>query len=237
MIGCGAVGLNALQGARLAGAATIIAADVGAAKLERAQGVRRDPRASTPSAADVVEQVKRPHRAAAAPTMCSRQPGILRRFASRWKRCARPGRWSGSARSTSTRTSRFRWGSLMGEKRIVRSSYGDALPKRDFPWLCSALARRQARARRPDHPAHRPRRDQRRLRRPGARRRHPHRGRIRLSGPAMKHPPLAADHVDAPHREFALGDLKLESGETIARLPPVVRHPRHAGRRSRRTPS
>ena len=29
----------------------------------------------------------------------------------------------------------FRWGSLMGEKRIVRSSYGEALPKRDFPWL------------------------------------------------------------------------------------------------------
>jgi S-(hydroxymethyl)glutathione dehydrogenase/alcohol dehydrogenase len=23
----------------------------------------------------------------------------------------------------------------MGEKRIVRSSYGDALPRRDFPWL------------------------------------------------------------------------------------------------------
>ena len=37
VIGCGAVGLNALQGARLAGAATIIAADVGAAKLERAK--------------------------------------------------------------------------------------------------------------------------------------------------------------------------------------------------------
>jgi len=31
----------------------------------------------------------------------------------------------------------------------------------------------------------------------------------------MKHPPLAADHVDAPHREFVLGDLTLESGETI----------------------
>ena len=29
----------------------------------------------------------------------------------------------------------FRWGSLMGEKRIVRSSYGDAMPQRDFPWL------------------------------------------------------------------------------------------------------
>jgi S-(hydroxymethyl)glutathione dehydrogenase/alcohol dehydrogenase len=29
----------------------------------------------------------------------------------------------------------FRWGSLMGEKRIVRSSYGDARPRRDFPWI------------------------------------------------------------------------------------------------------
>ena len=32
----------------------------------------------------------------------------------------------------------------------------------------------------------------------------------------MQHPPLAADHVDAPHREHALGDLRLESGATIA---------------------
>ena len=31
----------------------------------------------------------------------------------------------------------------------------------------------------------------------------------------MKHPPLAADHIDAPHREFAIGELRLESGETI----------------------
>jgi len=29
----------------------------------------------------------------------------------------------------------FRWGSLMGEKRIVRSSYGGGRPARDFPWL------------------------------------------------------------------------------------------------------
>ena len=31
----------------------------------------------------------------------------------------------------------------------------------------------------------------------------------------MKHPPLAPDHVDAPHREAPLGDLRLESGEAI----------------------
>lgn len=31
----------------------------------------------------------------------------------------------------------------------------------------------------------------------------------------MSHPPLAADHLDAPHREAALGDLVLESGAKI----------------------
>jgi S-(hydroxymethyl)glutathione dehydrogenase/alcohol dehydrogenase len=30
---------------------------------------------------------------------------------------------------------RFRWGSLMGEKQIIRSSYGGARPARDFPLL------------------------------------------------------------------------------------------------------
>jgi S-(hydroxymethyl)glutathione dehydrogenase/alcohol dehydrogenase len=32
----------------------------------------------------------------------------------------------------------LRFGSLMGDKRIVRSSYGGARPKRDFPWLVNA---------------------------------------------------------------------------------------------------
>ena len=32
----------------------------------------------------------------------------------------------------------FRWGSLMQEKRIRRSSYGDARPSRDFPMLARA---------------------------------------------------------------------------------------------------
>jgi len=29
----------------------------------------------------------------------------------------------------------LRFGSMMGEKRIIRSSYGAARPRRDFPWL------------------------------------------------------------------------------------------------------
>jgi S-(hydroxymethyl)glutathione dehydrogenase / alcohol dehydrogenase len=32
----------------------------------------------------------------------------------------------------------FRWGSLMGEKRLRRSSYGGARPLRDFPMLARA---------------------------------------------------------------------------------------------------
>jgi S-(hydroxymethyl)glutathione dehydrogenase/alcohol dehydrogenase len=32
----------------------------------------------------------------------------------------------------------FRWGALMQEKRIRRSSYGDARPARDFPLLARA---------------------------------------------------------------------------------------------------
>ena len=29
----------------------------------------------------------------------------------------------------------LRFGSMMGEKRVIRSSYGGARPRRDFPWL------------------------------------------------------------------------------------------------------
>ena len=32
----------------------------------------------------------------------------------------------------------FRWGSLMGEKRLRRSSYGGARPRIDFPFLVQA---------------------------------------------------------------------------------------------------
>jgi hypothetical protein len=37
----------------------------------------------------------------------------------------------------------FRWGSLMGEKRIRRSSYGGARPHRDLPFLAPAYLDRR----------------------------------------------------------------------------------------------
>ena len=104
----------------------------------------------------------------------------------------------------------FRWGSLMGEKRIVRSSYGDAMPQRDFPWLVEQYLEGRLML------------DELITRRIGLDQindgfsdlaqghRHAHGDRI-----FVKHPPLAADHIDAPHQTAALGDLRLESGEAI----------------------
>ena len=135
VIGCGAVGLNALQGARLAGAATIIAADVGAAKLERAKAFGAT-HAVDVAAADVVEQVRAltGGRGADHVVEAAGHPAAFR-LSVEAVRPAGQVVWLGKINVDHEVA--FRWGSLMGEKRIVRSSYGDALPKRDFPWLCN----------------------------------------------------------------------------------------------------
>jgi S-(hydroxymethyl)glutathione dehydrogenase/alcohol dehydrogenase len=134
VIGCGAVGLNAVQGARLAGAATIIAADVGAAKLERAKAFGAT-HAVDVGAADVVDQVRAltGGRGADHVIEAAGHPAAFR-FAVEAVRPAGQVVWLGKINVDHEVS--FRWGSLMGEKRIVRSSYGDAVPKRDFPWLC-----------------------------------------------------------------------------------------------------
>jgi S-(hydroxymethyl)glutathione dehydrogenase/alcohol dehydrogenase len=133
VIGCGAVGLNVLQGARLAGAATIIAGDVGAARLERArrfgathavdvtgEGVLDEVRALTGGrGADYVFEAAGHASAFRLAVEAVRPAGEVV--------------WLGKINVDAEVA--FRWGSLMGEKRIVRSSYGDAIPKRDFPWI------------------------------------------------------------------------------------------------------
>ena len=135
VIGCGAVGLNALQGARLARAGTIIAADVGAAKLERAKAFGAM-HAIDAGAADAVEQVRAltAGRGADYVVEAAGHPAAFR-LSMEAVRPAGQVVWLGKINVDQDVS--FRWGSLMGEKRIVRSSYGDALPKRDFPWLCS----------------------------------------------------------------------------------------------------
>ena len=133
VIGCGAVGLNAIQGARLVDAGQIIAIDLGRAKLDRAVqfGATHVIEGGSP---DVVGQVKAltGGRGADYSFEAAGQAKTFRLAVE----TVRPGGavvWLGKVNVNAEVS--FRWGSLMGERRIVRSSYGDARPRRDFPWL------------------------------------------------------------------------------------------------------
>ena len=139
VIGCGAVGLNAIQGARLADAACIIGLDVSAERRERAKqfGATHVIDASAPDAA---EQVKASTSGRGADYVIE-SAGHKAAFQLSVE-AVRPGGdvvWLGKINVDDEVS--FRWGSLMGEKRIVRSSYGDARPRRDFPWLCEEYLR------------------------------------------------------------------------------------------------
>lgn len=133
VIGCGAVGLNAIQGAVLSGAERIIALDVGAAKLGRARSIGATD-AVDASGPDAAEQVRALTQGRGADYVfeSAGHKGAFRLSVE----AVRPGGqvvWLGKIDVNEDVS--FRWGSLMGEKRIVRSSYGDAVPSRDFPWI------------------------------------------------------------------------------------------------------
>jgi len=136
VIGCGAVGLSAVQGARLAGAGRIVAVDLDARKLDLARRVGAtdtvDARAGDPLAAirsltqgrgaDYVFEAAGNERAFRLSAEAVRPGGQIV--------------WLGKVNVNADVA--FRWGALMGEKRIVRSSYGGARPQRDFPLLAQA---------------------------------------------------------------------------------------------------
>src|SRR5262249_57242561 len=122
VVGCGAVGLAAVQGARLAGAAKIIAVDVDDGKLDlaRRMGATRGVNAKR---ADVA--------AAARHESCGRGADVVIEAAGSAAafrptvEAVRPGGevvWLGKI-DVNDEVS-FRWGALMQEKRIRRSSYG-----------------------------------------------------------------------------------------------------------------
>ena len=133
VIGCGAVGLNVLQGARLAGAATIIAGDVGEVRLARARrfGATHGVDVTAEGALDAVRALTVGRGADYVFEAAGHASAF--RLAVEAVRPAGEVVWLGKINVDAEVA--FRWGSLMGEKRIVRSSYGDALPKRDFPWI------------------------------------------------------------------------------------------------------
>src|SRR3954465_10671926 len=133
VIGCGAVGLNVLQGARLAHASKIIAVDIGDIKLQRA--VQFGATHVIDGSHEIVLDEIKALTGGRGPDYVFEAAGTKRTLRLSVE-AVRPGGqvvWLGKININEDVS--FRWGALMGEKRIVRSSYGQARPRRDFPWL------------------------------------------------------------------------------------------------------
>jgi S-(hydroxymethyl)glutathione dehydrogenase / alcohol dehydrogenase len=137
VIGCGAVGLSAVQGARLAGAGAIVAVDLDDRKLALAEvlGATVLVNATREDALAVARRVGKSGRGVDVVLEAAGSPAGFRLSIE----AVRPGGeviWLGK---TDVETDvGFRWGALMAEKRIRRSSYGGARPARDFPLLAHA---------------------------------------------------------------------------------------------------
>jgi len=133
VIGCGAVGLNVVQGAKIAAAAVVIAADVSDEKLRVAKLFGADAGIDA-SAPDAVEHL-RGMTQGRGPDYVFEAAGHERAFRLALEAVRPGGQVVFLGKVNVNQEVAFRWGSLMGEKRIVRSSYGGGKPRRDFPWL------------------------------------------------------------------------------------------------------
>ena len=135
VIGCGAVGVSAIQGAKIAGAERIFAIDRDLKKLEFAKqfGATDLILASD----DIIEKIMQ----------LTEGIGLDYVIESAGNESAfrlsveivRPGGqvvWLGKV--STEKMVEFRWGSFMGEKKIHRSSYGGANPLVDFPFLAQS---------------------------------------------------------------------------------------------------
>jgi S-(hydroxymethyl)glutathione dehydrogenase / alcohol dehydrogenase len=136
VIGAGAVGLAAIQGARLAGAGRILAVDPNPARREMARRAGAtdvcDPAGADPAAA---ARALTEGRGADVVIEAAGVPAAFRASIE----AVRPGGqvvWLGKVGVQDEVA--FRWGALMQEKRITRSSYGGARPREDFPALSRA---------------------------------------------------------------------------------------------------
>jgi S-(hydroxymethyl)glutathione dehydrogenase/alcohol dehydrogenase len=150
VIGCGAVGLAAVQGARLAGAGAIIAVDLDPAKLVLAvrMGATHSVNASTDDAVAAGKQ----QTGGRGVDVVIESAGSSSAFRVTTE-AVRPGGqviWLGKI--DVNKDVAFRWGSLMQEKRIRRVSYG--APAAGFSAARARLSRRLADARRADLAPH-----------------------------------------------------------------------------------
>ena len=134
VIGCGAVGLSAVQGCVLAGCGEIVAVDPNPARRQLAQALGATRTVGVEEAVAVAQALT----AGRGADLVIEAAGAHAAFRLSVE-AARPGGqivWLGKVAVEEEVA--FRWGSLMREKRITRSSYGGANPARDFPLLARA---------------------------------------------------------------------------------------------------
>ena len=134
VIGCGAVGLAAIQGCTLGGASAVIGIDPNPLRLDLALKLGATHAGEPADAVDLARSLS-DGRGADVVIECAGVPAGFRLSAE----AVRPGGqvvWLGKVAVDAEVA--FRWGSLMQEKRILRSSYGGARPQRDFPLLAQA---------------------------------------------------------------------------------------------------
>ncbi|WP_366194807.1 Zn-dependent alcohol dehydrogenase [Meridianimarinicoccus marinus] len=134
VIGCGAVGLAAVQGAVMAGARNVIAVDLNEKRLDAAcqMGATHRINPMTGSVEDLARSLTDGRGADVVMESAGNEPAFRLSV-----EAVRPGGeviWLG--KTDVEKDVAFRWGSLMQEKRIRRSSYGNTRPRRDFPMLC-----------------------------------------------------------------------------------------------------
>jgi S-(hydroxymethyl)glutathione dehydrogenase/alcohol dehydrogenase len=135
-VGCGAVGLNVLQGARLAGARTIIGVDANPRHLALASrfGATHTLDARHDDVAFAVRALTGGRGADYAFESAGNEAALRTTL-----EAARPGSTVVILGKTGVNEQvSLRFGSLMGEKRIVRASYGGARPRVDFPRVAQA---------------------------------------------------------------------------------------------------
>ncbi len=139
VIGCGAVGLSAVQGARLAGASQILAVDLDDAKLAMAREVGATHTVNARNT-DPVAAVRAITAGRGADCVLE-AAGNEASFRCSTEACRVGGEivWLGKVGVNQDVS--FRWGALMGEKRITRSSYGGAQTATDFPALARSYLR------------------------------------------------------------------------------------------------
>lgn len=135
VIGCGAVGLSAIQGAKLAGAGKILAIDRDPVKLNQskkfgATEILLADENAVENCMRITNQIGFDCVVESAGNESAFQFSV---------EIVRPGGktvWLGKV--PANQKVAFRWGSLMGEKKIHRSSYGGAKAEIDFPFLADA---------------------------------------------------------------------------------------------------